>query len=89
MTFSFSNSGPVQQVKDYLISTAEQYTDDAVHHVADLVHRLIDTLQAPHGVSVSVSGHGSPTGVNLSGNITALPDPSPQNPPTEPPSPVS
>lgn len=81
MTFHFSTSGPVQQVKEYLVSTAEQYVDDGVHHVEALLQKLVDAIANEHGVSVSASGHSSASGASLSVQVTPGRPPESDTPP--------
>lgn len=89
MTYSLGASGTVDEVKNVLESQANQYVDDAVGHVKDLLHKVLDIVQAPHGVSVSAQGHGSPGG--FSANISVVPaaPPTPSSPPPSDPAPVS
>lgn len=82
MTFSFSNSGPVQSVHDYITSTAEQYAGDAVHHVGDMLHKLVDQIATEHGVVVSASGHADTDAASFSVQV------SPMRPPEQPAAPT-
>lgn len=75
MSYSFSASGAVDQVRQVLTQQAEQYADDAVEHVRDFLHNLAGKLDQGGGVTVSASGHsdGSMAGGQFS--VNALPAP--------------
>jgi len=83
MTFSLGASGAIDEVKNTLIIQAEQYTSELADHVSALVHKVLDTLDAPHGVSASASGSGSPSAYSVSVSARAL-TPSEAAPPAAP-----
>lgn len=71
MTFSLSASGAVHEVKDALVSQAEQYLDEGTTHVVSFLHNLLDRVNAPNTVTVSASGHTGPDG--CSGSFQVMP----------------
>jgi len=89
MTFSLGASGTVQEVKNTLIQQAQQYTSEAAGHVVDLLHKVVDILDAPHGVSVSASGHGNANSFSASISASPLSPPSPDSTPEPTTGPVS
>lgn len=85
MTYTMSASGTVDEVKNTLTLQAEQYAEDMVGHVKDLVHKALDTLIGSTGASVSVSGHTGPDGFTCSINATPhTPSPAQTTPPQDP-----
>jgi len=75
MTFSLVASGPLDEVKNTLVQQAEQYAAEGVGHVVDLLDKLLGVLDAPHGVSVSVSGHTGTDEHTFSTSVRPLPAP--------------
>lgn len=89
MTYSLGASGTVDEVKNTLTIQAEQYASELVDHVKDLVHKVLDNLEAPHGVTVSTSGHIGTDGAQFGVSVAPLPPSTPDSPPPSDPAPVS
>jgi hypothetical protein len=89
MSFTFSASGPVQQVTETLAAQAEQYAADGIEHVRDFLANLAGHLDQGHGASLSASGHIDAGQVTLSANGSSLAAPSGESTPQEPAAPVS
>lgn len=83
MTFSLSASGPVSDVKNALVSQAEQYAGNGAHHVTSMIQNLLNDLENTTHVLVSASGHAGTDGAQFGVTITPQPTP-PAAPPTPP-----
>lgn len=89
MTYTMGASGTVDEVRNALTMQAENYAEELVGHVKDLVHKVLDTIAPTNRVTASVSGHTGPDGFTASINVTPTMQQSPTTTPPPDPAPVS